>query len=65
MEPRDRVHGRVAFTAAILGALAIVALLSASLASASDRGVLQVPFTVRGSAEQVELTGANPGQKLK
>jgi hypothetical protein len=45
--------------------VAATVLVFASLASASDRGVLQVPFTVRGSAQQVELTGAKPGQRLK
>ena len=65
MRPTERVHGRAGVTATILGSVAATVLVFASLASASDRGVLQVPFTVRGSAQQVELTGAKPGQRLK
>jgi predicted acyl esterase len=65
VRPTERVHGRAGVTATILGSVAATVLVFASLASASDRGVLQVPFTVRGSAQQVELTGAKPGQRLK
>ena len=65
MRPTERVHGRAGVTATILGSVAATVLVFASLASASDRGVLQVPFTVRGSVEQVDVTGANPGQRLK
>src|SRR5689334_9994767 len=61
----EGVNGRAAVTAGVLGVVMAAVLLFASLASASQHGILQVPFTVRGSAEQVELTGAKPGQKLK
>jgi len=66
VRPTEGVHGRAALTAAILGAVTVVLLLGpAALASAAERGVGQVDFSARGSAEQVQLTGADAGQKLQ
>ncbi len=65
MRPTEGVRGRVAVAAAVIGAAVAVMLTSAALAGASQRGVSNVNFTVRGSAEQVEITGAKPSQKLK
>jgi predicted acyl esterase len=70
MGPRDGADGGIA--APIAGALAVAAALllaclwtPAPWASASDRGNAQVAFTARGSVEQVQVTGANPGQRLR
>jgi len=38
---------------------------TAAWAGAPTSGAAQVDFTARGSVEQVQLTGANPGQRLK
>src|SRR4051794_28581340 len=70
MGPRDGADGGIA--APIAGALAVAAALllaclwtPAAWASASDRGNAQVAFTARGSVEQIQVTGANPGQGLR
>ena len=39
--------------------------MATASASAPTSGAAQVDFTARGSVEQVQLTGANPGQRLK
>ncbi|MGH2976345.1 MAG: CocE/NonD family hydrolase, partial [Solirubrobacterales bacterium] len=58
------MDGRRHGFALLIGAVALVAamLLGAALASAASAGV---SFTARGSAEQVDVTGASAGQRLK
>jgi uncharacterized protein len=62
--PTDRAHGRV-------GALAVISSVAAIMlawvgASATWAGTAsQVGFTARGSAKQVDVTGAHRGQRLK
>jgi predicted acyl esterase len=56
MNPREGAPGRLRVAA---GALAVLALLSGALAGTATA------FTARGSAEQVQVTGALPGELLK
>jgi len=44
--------------------LLALALLAALLLSTASAGAATAPFTARGSAEQVDVTGATPGQQL-
>ncbi len=59
-KPKVGVDGRAA---PIAGIVAIAAVLLLVLGQAAWAG--GVSFTARGSVEQVQVTGANPGQRLK
>jgi uncharacterized protein len=63
--PKDGVHGGGAPALAVLGVAALF-LLAATGAwgSSPTRGDSTVDFTARGSVEQVQVTGADPGQRL-
>ncbi|HEY7151792.1 MAG TPA: CocE/NonD family hydrolase [Solirubrobacterales bacterium] len=64
LTPADRAHGRI-------GALAVTTSFAAIALAAVLTGVAwagtpsKVHFTARGSAEQVDVTGARHGQRLK
>ncbi len=59
--PREGAYGGVASIAGALAAAAVLLLFALPLTTASA----SVAFTARGSVEQVQVTGANPGQQLK
>jgi uncharacterized protein len=69
MEGGAGVRGRVASGFGVLAATAALLLAAAfapaAWAGGAARGTEQVAFKARGSVEQVQVTGANPGQQLK
>ena len=64
MTPTEGAHGRVG-TLAVISSMAVMVLASIYAGAASAGTASQVPFTARGSAEQVDVTGAHHGQRLK
>src|SRR5215208_3502054 len=68
VKPKDGLLGRVVPRGAILVAAA-AALIAPAYATAapgpSTDGAAEPPYTARGSAEQVDVTGARPGQRLE
>jgi predicted acyl esterase len=67
VKPKDGVYGRVAVLAAIGVAASVLLAPPCTTASASPAAISapQVHFMARGSVEQVQVTGARPGQRLK
>ena len=60
MTPTEGAHGRVG-TLAVISSMAVMVLASIYASAASAGTASQVPFTARGSVEQVDVTGAHPG----
>jgi uncharacterized protein len=64
MKPKEGAGARAGFAGILVAALALSAAPAAVAATAQSRATAAA-FTARGSVEQVQVTGATPGETLK